>query len=64
MGRRNELKQIYIPYWDWECYRAGMWSKVDKVTEIEMIDIATKFTGDHIQYGKAMSDVVFSWKTQ
>ena len=55
------MKQVYIPYWKWECYKNGMWNKVDKKTESIMLETAIKFTGNHILYGKSMRNVVFKW---
>ena len=61
MGRRSRIKQAYVPYWKWECYKSGMWFKVDKITEEEMLQKAIEFTGDHILYGAAMKEVVYLW---
>ena len=55
------MKQVYVPYWKWECYKSGMWLKVDKITESKMLDEAIEFTGNHILYGSAMSEVLKLW---
>lgn len=55
------MKQVYLPYWKWECYKSGMWNKVSSAQEHEMLKLAIEFTGNHILYGKAMKDVVFKW---
>ena len=62
MGRGANLKQIHIPYWKWECYKSGMWAKVDKKTEARMLQFAIDFTGDHVKYGKAMVEVSDKWR--
>lgn len=62
MGRRINLKQQYVPYWKWECYKSGMWSRVSKQDESGMLEKAIEFTGNHDAYGEAMRDVVFKWK--
>ncbi len=54
--------QVWTPYWKWECYKSGMWSKVDKITEAKMFKTAIEFTGNHTIYGKAMSQVIYKWK--
>lgn len=54
------MRQIYIPYWDWECYQNGMWSK-ENSNNLELLEVAIKFTSDHIEYGKAMKEVVLKW---
>tara|TARA_R100001244_G_scaffold105959_1_gene78576 strand:+ start:2309 stop:2752 length:444 start_codon:yes stop_codon:yes gene_type:complete len=56
------MKNVYVPYWKWECFKNGMWNKVNIKDEIKMLDFAIEFTGDHILYGKAMKDVVFKWE--
>lgn len=62
MGRGTNLKQQYVPYWKWECYKSGMWSRVSKEDEAIMLKKAIDFTSNHIDYGDAMRDVVFKWK--
>ena len=55
------VKQIYHPYWNWECYKNGMWDKRPKeYEEIELPKII-EFTGDHIKYGCAMMEAVKKW---
>jgi hypothetical protein len=56
------MRQVYIPYWKWECYKNGMWLKVDSKTEQEMLNAAIEFTGNHILYGEAMRKVVYLWE--
>ena len=53
----NRIIQVYIPYWEWEDYLNGMWSKGDSDRLQEAID----FTGDHLKYGQAMREVAASW---
>ena len=55
------MKQIYIPYWDWEDWINGMWRKLSTEEEPEMLQTAIQFTGDHIKYGNAMKEVVVKW---
>lgn len=54
--------RIYHPYWLWEDFNSGMWRKVSKDDEILLLKLAIEFTGNHIQYGMAMEEVVFKWK--
>ena len=54
-GCLMKIKQVYIPYWEWEDYLAGMWGKDDRVQE------AVDFTGNHILYGNAMKEVIQAW---
>lgn len=55
------MTRQYIPYWLWEDYLNGMWSKLDKNLEDEMLQKAIKFTGDWKRYGEAMGQVVIAW---
>ena len=59
--RTATIKQVYIPYWEWEDYINGMWRKVPKEQELEMLIKAIKFTGNHIKYGGAMLEVSKKW---
>lgn len=56
------MNQVYTPYTKWECYKNGMWSKVDVSSEQKMLQIAIDFTSDHVSYGSAMREVVFAWE--
>lgn len=62
MGRGVDLNQVYIPYWKWECYKNGMWEKVDRQKEAYMFKKAIDFTSRHDEYGKAMIEVSNVWK--
>jgi hypothetical protein len=53
--------QVYIPYWEWEDWKNGMWRKLSANEELSMINVAILFTGDHIKYGSAMSEVINLW---
>lgn len=57
MGSRKRLKQIWVPYTEWEDWVNGMWAK----GKDEDLQRAIDFTGNHIEYGKAMAEVVISW---
>lgn len=56
------MKQIYHPYYKWECFKNGMWRKESKQYEQNMIQEIIDFTGNHILYGDAMFQVIRSWK--
>lgn len=51
------MKQQYIPYWEWEDWRNGMWLRGDE----SRLQEATDFTGDHVRYGNAMKEVIEAW---
>lgn len=55
------MKQIYIPYWDWEDFKNGMWRKVNPVEEQQFLERAIIFTSNHILYGNAMLRVINEW---
>lgn len=52
-----KIKQVFIPYWEWEDWVNGMWGVGDESRLKEAVD----FTGDHIKYGNAMKEVVEAW---
>lgn len=56
------MKQIYHPYYKWECFKNGMWRRETKVYESENIDSIINFTGNHVLYGNAMIEMVKTWK--
>lgn len=56
-----KISRKYTPYWTWEDYHNGMWKKIDKVLETEMLQKAIEFTGNHIKYGSAMGEVIILW---
>ena len=53
--------RVYIPYWDWEDYKNGMWRKLTKQDFELMLYKAIEFTGDHVKYGNAMGEVLNKW---
>lgn len=53
------MKQVWVPYWEWEDWINGMWRKVEN--EDELLKQAIEFTGDHEKYGSAMNEVIFAW---
>lgn len=55
------MKQIYHPYTNWECFKNGMWNKLEAKEETEMLQIAIEFTGDYVKYGKAMLRAINEW---
>src|SRR6478735_2903390 len=59
--RGRSMKQVYIPYWDWEDFKNGMWRKLPKDQEPESVKKAIEFTGDHELYGMAMQFVITDW---
>jgi hypothetical protein len=52
------MKQIYTPYWEWECFQNGMWKGL---TSDLMLKTAIEFTSDHKKYGLVMMEVVDKW---
>jgi hypothetical protein len=54
-----KIKQVYIPYWEWEDWINGMWGKSEN--ESEQLKQAIEFTGDCVKYGEAMKEVVKAW---
>ena len=55
------MKQIFHHYSKWEDYKNGMWRKVTKEDEENMLKIAIDFTGNYKKYGAAMFRVIKEW---
>jgi hypothetical protein len=62
MGASRGIKQIFHPYSKWECGKNGMWEDVLGAKSEKMIELAVKFTSNHILYGEAMRKVIYTWK--
>ncbi len=56
-SRRSSIKQVFIPYWEWEDWINGMWGKGTGM----QLQQAIEFTGDHVRYGEAMGEVIIAW---
>lgn len=55
------MKRVYHPYWLWEDYKNGMWNKIPKSEEDEILNLAIQFTSNYKEYGSAMIEVVECW---
>lgn len=55
------MERIYIPYWNWEDWIAGMWRTLSKSEEAGHLKACIAFTGDHVVYGSAMGEVIEAW---
>lgn len=51
------MKQVYVPYWEWEDWLNGMWAKGSE----DRLQEAIEFTGDWERYGNAMKEVIVAW---
>lgn len=58
---RKKIKQVWVPYWQWEDYQNGMWRKLSKEEEPKFEQLAFEFTGNWNKYGDAMIEVVKNW---
>lgn len=56
-SRRSVIKQVFVPYYEWEDWINGMWNKGNETQLKQAID----FTGDYILYGSAMGEVIKAW---
>jgi len=56
------MKRIYHQYKIWEDYQNGMYRKVSKDEETELLPKIIEFTGDYQLYGGAMFEVIKHWK--
>ena len=54
-----KIKQVFVPYWEWEDWHAGMWSK--SKNEKQDLITAIEFTSQWELYGSAMGEVIKAW---
>ena len=54
----KKVKQIYHPYWDWECYKHGMYSTD---TVIDGKEKYRDFLSDLGRFNNAMTEVTKKW---
>lgn len=59
--KKMKIKQVWVPYTEWEDWLSGMWCKVEASEVDELLKCAIEFTGDWQRYGAAMREVVFAW---
>lgn len=62
MGTTGRVKRIYHPYHKWEEDKNGMWLSPKKGEVENLLPQIIQFTSNHIEYGKAMIQVISSWK--
>lgn len=55
------MKQIFHPYHLWEDWQNGMWRNETAEYEDLHLPSIISFTGDHLEYGAAMIEVVEQW---
>lgn len=56
------MKQIYKPYWQWEDYKNGMYNKIEKSEQKNMVDKTLIFMNNTELFGEAMRQVISKWK--
>jgi len=56
-SRRGNLKQVFIPYYEWEDWLNGMWARGNE----SQLHQAIEFTGSWRVYGEAMEEVIEAW---
>ena len=61
MPEKSKIERVFYHYSFWECYRNGMWRKLESGEERDMLSLAVEFTGDDEAYGAAMLRVVNEW---
>ncbi len=55
------IKQLYVPYWQWEEWINGMYRNVHSDFEWEMIRKTIAFISDYEKFGTAMERVIIEW---
>lgn len=57
----SKLIRVYVPYWEWEDFKNGMWRKVDKLQEESLLAKCIEFTSNWELYGENMYKVSIEW---
>jgi hypothetical protein len=52
-----QISKVYVPYYDWECFKNGMWNNSD----LHRLNEAILFTGNYCLYGMEMDRVIIEW---
>lgn len=52
------IRRIYHPYWDWECWKAGMYARRDSVDGKEKY---AEFLSDIPRFNLALCQVITKW---
>ena len=60
--KNPKIKRIYHNYELWEEFKFGMWNKLKRNKESEMLHKAIEFTGNANLYGEFMLRVTREWK--
>ena len=55
------IKQIFVPYWKWECYKSKMYNKISKEDEDIKKELCFNLMNDTKEFSRSMSDVVKLW---
>lgn len=58
---KRKIKQVWVPYWQWEDFQNGMWRKLTKDEESYFLQKAIDFTSNWKDYGQAMIEVIEAW---
>lgn len=56
------MERIFHHHDKWEDYKNGMWKKLPREKELELLPKVIEFTGNHEKYGSAMIEVIQHWK--
>ena len=57
----KKIRQIYHPYWDWECFHAGMYSNSSSIDMDAGREMYRQFLADIERFTLAMYRVVLLW---
>jgi hypothetical protein len=56
------IKQIFIPYWKWECYKNKMYNKITQEEEIYKRKLCSNLLNNTNEFSLSMENVINSWK--
>lgn len=57
----NRMKQVFYPYWEWEDYANGFYSKIEKTQEIEKIHLAVNLLSNENLFYSVAKEMISKW---
>lgn len=56
------MTEVYTPYWDWECYKNGLWRLVSKNERDSLIDECMSLMTNEKAFTDSMREACFAWE--
>lgn len=60
-GKLRIVNRVYHPYWDWECFKAGMYEPMNKDELQRGIDLYRTFLSNNLRFYQTGSNMIRAW---